>query len=111
MLGWADNACVNILLVARVLAVIWIAVSVWMAGVNMFLLTLLLMGVRQSGSQPLSIRDELGIVLFFAISATVVGTWAFDAPEQIVRNVGEIVVVLAIFVLGLLVFRPFWSDH
>lgn len=89
----------------QIVAVIWIAISLWMAWVNIFILSILLMGVRQQSRRPLSVRHEAGIVLFFLISATVAGTLAFDSTRNIPRNVAHVIVLFAIYVLSLLAWR------
>jgi hypothetical protein len=92
-------------LVGRALAVIWIAVSLWIGGVNTFILFLLLAGTGQQGDRPLSMRDELGIVLFFVISGTVAATWAFDSTANLPRNIGYMVSLLALWLLPAIFVR------
>lgn len=103
-----ENWAVDPNLVGQALAAIWIVVSLWMGAVNSFMLFPLLAGIGQQGERPLSIRDEMGIVLFFLISATVAATWAFDSPENIPRNVGSMLLALALCVLAAITvrFRP-----
>lgn len=97
-------------LVGQVLAVVWIAVSLWVGGVNAFILFILLAGIGQQGERPLSIRYELGIVLFCLISGTAIATAAFDSLANIPRNIGYMLLALAPYVLVPIALRIF-SRH
>lgn len=92
-------------LVGRILAVVWIAISLWMLWVNILILSILLMGIGERGGRPLSIRNEASVVVFFATAATAVGTSAFASPKDIPANVGYVLLTLAMFALFMLAGR------
>ena len=97
-------------LVGQILAVVWIAISLWIGGLNAFILFVLLAGIGQQGARPVSIRSELGAVVFFLTSGIAVATWAFDSPRNFPRHLGSMLLPLALCALAAIAVR-FRSGH
>jgi hypothetical protein len=53
----------------------------------------------------MTFRTAVILVLFFIVSATAVGTWAFDSLTSVPRNVEEALVTLTVAALSCLIVR------